>query len=361
MDQELLKQGQETIARGLSWLRQQEETISKIEDLSAHYKAPYLYAVVGDPIRARSYADLMRERYLQSDGDFRTSRHSRGWADMPVMPAVRYLYPNGWIIVGLHRLAVYDAARRGIEFVRRFRSSELGGFFSRFEISSGQVEARYLDSSSTGSAGLALLACGHIEDAMQAGDFTLRLLEAQPEPERNYYTTWEAGKGLVTDVWSNDDRRFPGGRKQFCLSSEADALGELTWLVGKPMKFLAKLYDQTSDRKYLDGAVTLFEFFHKLGEGRWHNHGSCKIMWASAELYRHTGEPRFAETAERIFGCLCQSQYPAGFWVHTVIGKRPEEQPMTATIDIAQELCAEMTDTVFELSPTLRLTQPGGS
>ncbi len=73
-------------------------------------------------------------------------------------------------------------------------------------------------------------------------------------------------------------------------------------------------------------------------------------MWASAELYRHTGEPRFAEAAERIFDALCQSQTPDGIWVHTVIGKI-EHQPMTATIDIAQELCAEMIDVIFELSP----------
>jgi hypothetical protein len=351
VNQELLKQGRETIARGLGWLRQHDEQISQIRDLSAHYKAPYLYAVLGDPIRARYYADLMQTRYLQADGDFRTSRLDRGWADAPVMPAVRYLYPNGWIIVGLRKLGVYGVASRGIEFVRRFQSPKLGGFFSRFEIASGQVDARYLDSSSTAAAGLALLACGFIEEAIRAGNFILRLLEAQPEPERYYYTSWEVGIGLVTDVWGDGDRRFPGGRKQFCLSTEADPLGELTWLVGKPMKFLAKLYDQTSDQRYLNGAVTLFDFFHGLGEGRWQNHGSCKIMWAGAELYRHTGEPRFAETAERIFDSLCQSQYPSGFWVHTVLGKRPEDQPMTATIDIAQELCAEMTDTIFELSP----------
>ena len=98
MNDQLLKRGQETVARGLSWLRQHADQISQIEDLSAHYKAPYLYATLGDPVRARYYADLMRLRYLQADGDFRTSRLSRGWKDAPVMPAVRYLYPNGWII-----------------------------------------------------------------------------------------------------------------------------------------------------------------------------------------------------------------------------------------------------------------------
>jgi hypothetical protein len=213
------------------------------------------------------------------------------------------------------------------------------------------VDTRYLDSSSTSAAGLALLACGFVAEASRAGDFILRLLEAQPRPGCYYYTSWKTGAGLMTDVWGEGEQSPLGGRKHYCLSTEADPLTELTWLIGKPMKFLAKLYDQTADRKYLDGAVELFDFFHRLGDGRWHNTGSCKIMWGGAELYRHTGERRFAETAERIFDSLCQSQNPSGFWVHTVWGGRPEAQPLTSSIDIAQELCAEMLDTMFELSP----------
>ncbi len=355
MNSDLLKRGQEAIARGLGWLRHHDDEICTMEDLHAHYKAAYLYAVLGDPVHGRYYADLMQKRYLQADGDFRTSRLQKGWANLPISPANRYVYSNGWIIVGLRKLGVYGAAHRGMDFVRRFQSPELGGFFSRFEVESSQVDTHYLDSSSTSSAGLALLACGLVDDAIQAGDFVLRLLEAQPEPERYYYSSWVAGAGLMTDVWGDEDQSSLRGRKQFCLSREADPAGELTWLVGKPMKFLTKLYDQTSDREYLDGAVRLFDFFHRLDEGRWHNYGSCKIMWAGAELYRHTGEQRFAETAERIFNWFCQSQDPSGVWVHHVWYSSPEDQPLAGSFDIVQELCAEMVDTIFELNPTMQL------
>ncbi len=37
--------------------------IAQMQDLSAHYKAPYLYAVAGDPARAAYYAGL-RAPYL---------------------------------------------------------------------------------------------------------------------------------------------------------------------------------------------------------------------------------------------------------------------------------------------------------
>jgi hypothetical protein len=207
-----------------------------------------------------------------------------------------------------------------------------------------------LDSSSTSSAGLALLACGLVAEAIQAGDFILRLLDAQPEVKRYFYSSWEVEAGLMTDIWGDEDANSIRGRKQFCLSTDADPLGELTWLVGKPMKFLCKLYDQTSDQRYLDGAVALFDFFHQLGEGRWQNYGSCKISWAGAELYRHSGELRFAETAERIFDWFCQTQYPDGLWVHSLWYQDAEDQPFAASLDIVQELCAEMSDILFELS-----------
>lgn len=352
MNKDLLQRGQQTIATGLGWLKSRRREISQIEDLHAHYKAPYLYTVAGDPVQARHYADLMQKHYLQADGDFRTAQDYKGWKSLPISPANRYVYSNGWIIVGLRKSGVYGVAHQGMEFVRRFQSPEMGGFFSRFDVGSGRVDTRYLDSSSTSSAGLALLACGLVEDAMRAGDFVLRLLEAQPEPERYYYSSWEVGAGLMTDVWGDEDQSSLRGRKQYCLSAEADPAGELTWLVGKPMKFLSKLYDQTSDRKYLEGAVELFDFFHRLDEGRWHNYGSCKIMWAGAELYRHTGERRFAETAEHIFDWFCRSQDASGVWVHHVWYKSPEDQPLAGSLDIVQELCAEMVDTMFELSPT---------
>ena len=349
MNQELLTRGQEAVARGLGWLRGHAAEISQLQDFDAHYKAPYLYAVAGDPVRARYYVDLMRARYLQQDGDFRAGPLQKGWVKLPIMPANRYLYPNGWIIVGLRKLGAYGLAERGIQFVRRFQSPELGGFFSRFDLAGGQVNPGYLDSASTSAAGLALLACGSVEEARRAGDFVLRLLDAQPEPERYFYTSWEAGRGLMIDVWGDENLGAMYGRKQFCLSAEADPSRELVWFAGKPMKFLGKLYDRTSERKYLDGAIRLFDFFHRLGEGRWSNLSACKIMWGGAELYRHTGERRFAETAERIFDWLCRHQDPSGVWVHTIFFQRPEDQPLPTSCDVVQELCAEMLDSMFDL------------
>lgn len=349
MNDDLRRRAEESIERGLNWLKDHADEINDIEDLSAHYKAPYLYAALGRPVEARRYADMMQDEYQQPDGDFRTGPAVKGWDHLPASPANRYLYSNGWIIVALRKLGFYQAAARGIDFVKQLQVPRLGGFYSRYDILSGAPDTRYTDTSSTASAGLALLACGHTAEAIRAGEFILRLLEAQPDPDRFFYCSWEIGSGLMTDVWGDDDPNAVRGRKQYCLSTETDPRQEMTWLVGKPMKFLASLYDQTGEGEYLEGAVALFDFFHQLGGERWHNYASCKVMWAGAQLFRLTGEQRFADTAERILDWFCQSQHPSGLWVHGLWYARPEDQPLAGSLDIVQELCAEISDTLFEL------------
>ena len=116
------------------------------------------------------------------------------------------------------------------------------------------------------------------------------------------------------------------------------------------MKLLAKLYDVTADARYRDGADELFRFFHRLSESRWENAASCKIMWGGAELYRHTGDARYAETATRILDWICDSQREWGGWVHTLWYEKEEDQPFPATLDLVQEYCGEINDVVFDLS-----------
>ncbi len=345
----LLKSSQNALNKGLNWLNNNRSKIIQINELSAHYKAPYLYASVGDPIQGRYYADLMKFRFLQNDGDFRTSSDKKGWSHLPSSPANRYIYSNGWIIYGLRQLSYFGLAEKGLNFIRKFQSVEHGGFASHYDPLTNKINPNLLDSSSTSAAGLALLACGDVESSRKAGDFILRMLESQPHPDRFYYCSWHIDDGLRMNIWGSEDVTEINGRKQFCLSAESDPRHELTWLVGKPMKFLSKLYDQTNEEKYLLGARSLLTFFEKLDKERIHNYGSCKVMWASAELFRLTGEDIYFKTAEEILNWFCETQYDSGLWVHSLLYQNENEQPFEASLDIVQELCAEINDTIFNL------------
>ncbi|MGW8180277.1 MAG: hypothetical protein ACWGQW_16175 [bacterium] len=338
------------IERARLWLRDQDNRIDQIDDLCSHYKAPYLYAVLGDRERARRYSDLIGRRYLQEDGDFRTSSDSKGWKHLPCSPTNRYVYSNGWIIVGLQKIGAFGMARKGLDFVRRFQHSKLGGFCSGYDIGTGTVDTSRLDTSSSSSAGMALLACGQIEEAVRAGDFVVRVVESNPEPAKFFFSSWETERGLMTDVFGDEDQNAPHGRKQYCLSAEADASQELVWLMGKPMAFLCRLYDATNDDTYLQTAKKLFSFFDSLDDRKWSNPASCKVMWSGGDLYRLTADRSILGVVERLLQYFINSQYESGSWVHTLWYEGPDDQPFPAALDLVQELTAEISDTVYNLA-----------
>lgn len=340
----------DAIQKGISWLIQNDSKINEMKDLASNYKAPYLYAVTGIRERARKYADLMSNKYLQKDGDFRTSINEKGWAHIPSSPENRYIYSNGWIISGLQKIGTYNPVKNGLEFINRFQDSALGGFYSRFDSKNMKINKDYLDTSSTSSAGLAMLACGQFERAKRAGDFILKMLDAQTDKNRFFFNSWETGKGLMTDVFYDEEAAAIRGRKNFCVSTEKDPVYEMIWFIGMPMKFLCDLYGMTLDTGYLDGAKELFSFFNKLNDGKWENNSGSKIMWGASELYRYTKDPEHKNAAIKILDWLIETQHESGVWVHSLWYKSIDEQPFPATLDLVQEYVSEISDVVFNIS-----------
>lgn len=352
--QELIAASLEVINRARAWLGSQHQQIDQMEDLCSHYKAPYLYAVLGDRVQARKYVDWIADRYIQASGDFRTTADFKGWKHLPCSPANRYIYSNGWLIVGLQKIGAYGLARRGLDFIRRFQDCELGGFYSHYDLANEAVDRSRLDTSSTASAGMALLACGQVKEACVAGDFVVRVIESNPEPSRFFFSSWELGSGLVTNVFGDEDQNSVFGRKQYCLSAEAEASQELVWLMGKPLAFLCRLYDATNTQRYLQAARLLFSFFDLLDDTKWSNPASCKVMWSGGDLYRQTGDERVLQVVTRLLEYFIDSQFESGIWVHSLWYEGPDDQPFSATLDLVQELTAEISDTVYNLAPDSR-------
>jgi len=344
-----LKCYKETVDRAAGRARDSWHLIEREKDLQGHYKGPYLWAAVGDMEMAGRHRRIIRERFLQEDGDFRSSPHTKGFFEFPCTVANQYLYSNGWIISGMQKLGAYEVAQKGLEFMLRLQDPSTGGFYSSFDPDKKEADRHLLDSSSTSSAGMACLYCGRIAEARRAGDFVLQLLGLQPEPEKYFFSCMKPDGTLYTDVFGSEDQWNPDSRKQKCLSAEADGMNELTWLIGKPTKFLTRLYTATGEVKYLEGAKKAFFFFHRLQEKAWTNYASCKTMWAGAELYRITGEAVFAETAMRILDFICETQTESGAWVHSLWYSREEDQTFCWTADITYEFGAEISDVICDL------------
>ncbi len=337
------------IARCRSWALKNFDRLMQEKDLQAHYKAPYFWASVGDMKMAGLYRRLIAEKLLRSDGDFRTAEDVKGFASFPCTTLNQYLYPNGWIITGMVKMGAYDIGRKGLDFMLGFQDPKHGGFYYSFDPKARRIDKSLMDSSSTSSAGIACLACGRLAEAKRAGDFVLRLLDLQPQPDTAYFSCMKADGRLHTDVMGNEDQWDPNSRKQKCLSATHDGHNELTWLVGKPMKFLTRLYTATGEAKYLEGAKKCFFYFGKMHPNVWTNYASCKTMWAGAELYRITGENAFAEAATRLLDFYCKTQAPSGGWVHTLWYKNESEQSFPWTADITYEYGGEFSDVVYDL------------
>ena len=346
---ERLSRYQECIRKTVQWARGRYDRILQEKDLQGHYKAPAFWAAVGDAEMAGRCRQIIVDRFLREDGDFRMSDTVKGFTEFACTTVNQYIYPNGWITVGMQKAGAYDVVQKALKFILSFQDPKFGGFYYAFDPVKKVIDKRLMDSSSTSSAGMALLMAGRLDEARRAGDFVLRLLSLQPEPDKYYFSCIRPDGALHTDVFRTEDQWDPDSRKQKCLSATADGLNELTWLVGKPTKFLTRLYTATGKTEYLEGAKRAFFFFHKLHPNAWKNYASCKTMWAGAELYRITGESVFAETAVRLLDFYCQTQAPSGSWVHTLWYKSEEEQTFSWTADITYEYGAEFSDVVYDL------------
>jgi hypothetical protein len=350
LSQEQVDRYQGAIKRMVTWAKGNWQRFCAEPDPQAHYKGLAFWGSVGDSHMAALHGRLFAQRFLQDDGDFRMSPTCKGWLNFPASPKHRYLYSNGWIIVGLLKSGACDLAYRGLDFVMKFQDPRLGGFFSRFDPATGRIDRNFLDSSSTSAAGLAMVAAGRIEEARLAGDFIIRLVEAQPKPREAFYTSMRADGTLETDMVDAADQWESDGRKQKCLSALGDAAKEMTWLIGKPSKFLTRLHTATGEQKYLQAAKQITEFFFCLHPNAWTNYASCKTMWTTAELYRITGEQRYADVAVRLIEFFIKTQSPEGTWLHTLWYKNMQEQPFPWTADFLFEHGTQYTDVIYDLS-----------
>ena len=345
-----LERYRQVVGGTVDWAQSNWERIKSEKDLQGHYKAPYFWAAVGDMEMAGRHRKIIAERFLQTDGDFRSTPRRKGFFEFPCTVPNQYGYSNGWIISGMQKLGAYELVQKGLKFILRLQDPVTGGFYASFDVDKNEVNKNLLDSSSTSSAGMACLMSGRLEEAGRAGDFILRLFELQPEPDRYFFSCMNSDGVLHTDVFDSEDKWDPEGRKQKCLSVEADGLEELTWLIGKPTKFLARLYTATGEKRYLDAARWAFFFFHKLHQNAWLNYASCKTMWAGAELYRISKERVFAETALKILDFFCETQTESGTWVHSLWYRSEEEQTFCWTADITFEFGAEISDVICDLA-----------
>lgn len=290
--------------KGARWLLEQQASdgsFSPIEEgIDAYYKIPYALAVTGYPRAAHRLIDwVIRAGALTSEGDLRgTSVKAQS-----VWHSECYTYSNSWMVIGAQRLGRFDYARPGMAFILKFLSSGNGGIFSEpASITTGRGRQDMVVCSQAGSACVYM---GRWAEAMQIGDWFVKMLRRQPDIEHNLYACSDPEIGLIVN--------YPADYPLMYVVQTAQK-GQWYFYPGIAMGFLSKLYLATGKREYLDASEGYFDFTPRCQDDVYRSGPSGKVGWGSAQMYWITGEEKYQAAAVAVGDYLLDTQADTGLW-----------------------------------------------
>jgi hypothetical protein len=267
--------------------------------VGCYYKTIWALASSGRFYLANSVADFTRKSFLHRNGDFADKLQRQGdeWFEW------RYhTYLNIWLTIGAHTIGRFDLSFPGSDYILTFLDPKTGGFCNERPYPAGK---KIEDSLASSGDALACLYVGRLEEARKTGDFLIRLLRAQPEPKKRFYTALNGKGNLIRDFPSADEiyRVVDATRKE-----------QYYFMVGLPMALLSKLYLATNLKNYLDAARGYFQFTKHCADDAYSYPASGKSGFGSAILARITGNEDIKSAAERQLEYLVQTQDQDGAW-----------------------------------------------
>lgn len=132
-----------------------------------------------------------------------------------------------------------------------------------------------------------------------------------------------------------DDGSFIGGAFR-------EPVGKLVFDTGQIMFGLICAYELTGDNKYIVAAIKAGEWLlrHQDSDGAWRTHSfnsiphtyHSRVAWPLAELWRVTGEQRYADGAKRHFEWVLANQTSNGWFENAGFTNDNNKAPYTHTI-----------------------------
>lgn len=316
---------QGSIDRAMAWMLSHQEEQGSFGDVRsmAHYMAlgaSLLYN--GAPREAARLLSYMRRTYITPEGDFDMPEIREGIVGR--LQECRYM--PSWVIFSAHVNLAYDISMQGIPHVLRYQHAGSGGLFgSEEDCDAGRG---VVNTASTCLGGIAATATGRVAEATRMGDHVVdHLIGANPDLNRAFYPIWVTDHGLRTD---EDAPASPNVPKVILRNEPAQG----HFLTGMMMVFLCDLYQATRDRKYLDGALTLYEFGAGESSMIYENTLSHKFAWGCAWLYRQTGESRHLESACRMCDHLVSTQERDGSYL---MDGAPPDWPYQSRLNLSSQ------------------------
>jgi len=260
-----------------------------------YYKTLTAFQVCGLNDKANALCRWIRAHAITSQGDFKPrdddDQHHH------------YTYANSWIIVGAHRLGQFDISQKAMSFLMDFWDQLSGGFYSSFTERDAKTKQ---DLIYTGFGGLAALSTGRMEVACGVGRWMRTLMELQREFPKRLYTVYSRADGLHTAIDPNQELRY-------VVSGDATR-DQFFFQPGVAAGFLARLYQVTGDKEWLNLAKEYMRFAEGANDYLFRLVRAGKVGWAASLLYTLTGESKYRQMAVRIGDNLVASQHRTGYW-----------------------------------------------
>ena len=314
------------VRKARSWLTGNEREdgsygprASSLEDLAT---AGMCLGLMGCPDHVGRLLRYIQKNYFLEDGSFRQDTNDDIQSE--------YAYTPSWVVVSAHLNGYFDISMLAMANILRFQDAQSGGLFGHPKHQ--QAKAGVIGPAVTGVAATAALVTGHLEAARKMGDYFLHLIALQPDLQNRFYPFYDTRQGLVT-------QGAPELGPTYFGTFERKQPKQHYWLLGFFLAILSDLYLATRQKKYLDGALTMYEFSMGCQPDLYSNTLNHKFLWGCARLYRATGNPKHLETALRVADFLTDIQDPEGTWWHRDFVPTREQQGYGGTVDCTSQFC----------------------
>lgn len=281
-----------------SWLENGQYS-EVLEDIAFYYKHPLMWDLLGEKAKANLVLNHIQAHYFREDGDFFPKEGSTKKSKNEAYQEF-YTYTNGWIVRAAQQCGRADIASPGLAYLSTFFDARTGGFYTHLPGVDGIT-----DVITTAHLGLIHLEGKKLSKACAAGDYLVQTLTEQPDLAAGFYLRRDAsGKSVL---------EFPSDAAAIFIVDKAKP-EQLYFMIAYPIAYLAKLYEATNEKKYLNAAHAYAAFALACNESVFHCEFSHKLAWGLAELYKIDPKPTYLEAINKITHYFISEQGTDGLW-----------------------------------------------
>lgn len=285
------------------------------KDLACYFKLPMMFLSANKKEHSQFVLSFIQSNFMTEDGDFKTKNNLKS-----IKPeyAEFWNYPNGWIIRAANKTNRQDILEKSYHY---FLSSIVDNN-NLFLTNHPELKNGISDVLTIAHHGLIHLEKNNMQLANIAGNFLCEIIEQQKTNlTHGFYLRTDAHKKIITHFEPKDARFYFINPKQ---------PEQLYFMIAYPCAFLALLFKNNNEKRYLEYANELSNFALSCQDYIFNSHFSHKLAWAASILYSMTKDLRYLNFIAAISNYFIKNQSENGLWF--------EDQDLNTSYDQSAEI-----------------------